>query len=414
MNIVWKKIGTAGMTLGLLMALLAVSPAQAGVVSELDVAANEQATEVNGGSGEAAAVTETTAQAKLTGEQRYISLDEAMELALTNSSDVVGARNDVAASKVTLEQTKHQAKDYNTLLGKPSSGMLTPSQYQAIVYAPEAMTKAVELYEAVAELQESAARLQVIQLYYTVAVNGKSETAALYSYEKAQNQLNSVNSRFNQGMATKLEVLSAETQVNAAKTALDAARTTTVQNKRSLSVLIGIDPETNWSPSTPLEYQALPVSNIAEKAQEMVDASPSVDIARLQFEMAELEYDYEIKRTHASTYNGQILELNYKTTEIQYENTQRQTLNSAKTMLENMDLARQQYQIYLKNQEILEEVYRLAVLQYENGLNTQNDIQAAAADIVSNDASLLQALLNYNVAKTAVEQGIISTGSSSN
>ncbi len=402
------------MTLGLLMALLAVSPAQAGVVSELDVVANEQATEVNGGSSEAAAVTETTAQAKLTGEQRYISLSEAMELALTNSSDVVGAHNDVAAAKVSLEQTKHQAKDYNTLLGKPSSGMLTPSQYQAIVYAPEAMTKAVELYEAVAELQESAARLQVIQLYYTVAVNGKSETAALYSYEKAQNQLNSVNSRYNQGMATKLEVLSAETQVNAAKTALDAARTTTVQNKRSLSVLIGLDPETNWSPSTPLQYQALPVSNIAEKAQEMVDASPSVDIARLQFEMAELEYDYEIKRTHASTYNGQILELNYKTTEIQYENTQRQTLNSAKTMLENMDLARQQYQIYLKNQEILEEVYRLAVLQYENGLNTQNDIQAAAADIVSNDASLLQALLNYNVAKTAVEQGIISTGSSSN
>ena len=273
------------------------------------------------------------------------------------------------------------------------------------------MTKAVEMYETVAELQESAARLQVIQQYYTVACNGKSEMASLYAYEKAQNQLKTVTSRYNQGMATKLELLSAETQVNAARTALDAARATTVQNKRALSVLIGLDPETNWSPSTPLQYEAMAVGSISEKAQEMVEESPTVDIARLQFEMAALEYDYESKRTHASTYNGQILQLNYKTTEVQYANTQRNTLNSAKTMLENMELARQQYQIYMSNQEILEEVYRLAVLQYENGLNTQNDIQSAAADIVSNDAKRLQALLNYNIAKTAVEQGIISTGS---
>lgn len=407
MNIVWNKLGRTGIAAGLLVALLA-APAQAGVVSELD-APQEQIT------AETAADTVDSAdtkpiQAVLTGEKRYISLEEAMELALTNSSSVVAARNDLAAAKVSLEQTKGQAKDYNKLLGKPSTGMLTPSQYQAIVYAPEAMSKAVEMYEAVIELQESAAELQVIQQYYGVVCSGKSEMAALYAYEKAQNQLKAVTSRHNQGMATKMELLSAEAQVNAARTSLDAARAATVQAKRTLSVLIGLDAETNWSPSTPLQYESLPIGNIAEKAQQMVDESPSVDIARLQFEMAKLEYDYEIKRTHAATYNGQILELNYKTTEVQYENTQRQTLNSAKTMLENLELARQQYQIYLDSQEMLEEVYRLAVLQYENGLNTQNDIHSAAADIVSNDAKRLQALLNYNVAKTAVEQGIISTG----
>lgn len=408
MKIIWNKLGRTGIAAGLLVALL-VAPAQAGVVSELDVPQDQVTAEDGADVVESSDV--TNAQATLTGEKCYISLAEAMELALTNSSDVVAAQNDLAAAKVSLEQTKGQAKDYNKLLGKPSTGMLTPSQYQAIVYAPEAMTKAVEMYEAVAELQESAARLQVIQQYYTVACNGKSEMASLYAYEKAQNQLKTVTSRYNQGMATKLELLSAETQVNAARTALDAARATTVQNKRALSVLIGLDPETNWSPSTPLQYEAMAVGSISEKAQEMVEESPTVDIARLQFEMAELEYDYESKRTHASTYNGQILQLNYKTTEVQYANTQRNTLNSAKTMLENMELARQQYQIYMSNQEILEEVYRLAVLQYENGLNTQNDIQSAAADIVSNDAKRLQALLNYNIAKTAVEQGIISTGS---
>ena len=83
---------------------------------------------------------------------------------------------------------------------------------------------------------------------------------------------------------------------------------------------------------------------------------------------------------------------------------------SAKSMLENLSLAREQYEVYNETQALLEEVYRLAVLQYENGLNTQNDIQAAAADLASNDSQRLNALLQYNIAKTAIEQGLVSTG----
>lgn len=79
-------------------------------------------------------------------------------------------------------------------------------------------------------------------------------------------------------------------------------------------------------------------------------------------------------------------------------------------MLENLSLAREQYEVYNETQALLEEVYRLAVLQYENGLNTQNDIQAAAADLASNDSQRLNALLQYNIAKTAIEQGLVSTG----
>jgi outer membrane protein TolC len=218
-----------------------------------------------------------------------------------------------------------------------------------------------------------------------------------------------VNARYNQGMATKLELLSAQAQVNGARVALDAARATTVQSKRSLSILMGLDPETNWSPTTQLTYDPLKIQDVNAKANEMMEASPAVGIAKAQFEIATLQHDYEAGFNASFTYDGQIAELSYDTAKIQYQNAQNTAYTNAKAMLENLSLAKSQYDVYQESQTLLEEVYRLSVLQYENGLNTQNDVQSAAADIVSNDASRLNALLNYNVLKTTIEQGIVST-----
>ena len=53
-------------------------------------------------------------------------------------------------------------------------------------------------------------------------------------------------------------------------------------------------------------------------------------------------------------------------------------------------------------------MYRLAELRYENGLATQNDVLDAAADLTNADSQIIAALLQFNVAKTAMDQGIIS------
>jgi outer membrane protein TolC len=392
----------------MLVCLFSVSqPAYAKLVSSLSedstssAAADSTASTANQGS--------TTVTATLTGEKKSISLNEAMELALANSSDVLEAANNMADAKVDWDKAADQAKSYYKLLGRPDYSRLNQDYYALIVLTPALMEKTYDIYVYTDELQQSAAKLKAIQGYYTVVCNGKSEVASLYSYQKAQNQYSTVKARYNQGMATKLELLSAQAQVNGAKVALDAARATTVQSKRSLSILMGLDPETNWSPTTQLTYDPLKIADADAKAKEMMEASPAVGIAKAQFEIATLQHDYEAGFNASFTYDGQIAEISYDTAKVQYQNAQNTAYTNAKAMLENLSLAKSQYDVYQESQTLLEEVYRLSVLQYENGLNTQNDVQSAAADIVSNDASRLQALLNYNVLKTTIEQGIVST-----
>jgi hypothetical protein len=404
-----KKMKFGAMLMSLmLVCLFSVSqPAYAKLVSSLpedstaSSAADSTTSSANQGS--------TTVAATLTGEKKSISLTEAMDLALANSSDVLEAANNAADAKVDWDKAADQAKSYYKMLGSPDYSRLNKDYYSLIVLTPALLEKTYDIYNYTNELQQSAAKVKAIQGYYTVVCNGKSEVASLYSYQKAQNQYATVNARYNQGMATKLELLSAQAQVNGARVALDAARATTVQSKRSLSILMGLDPETNWSPTTQLTYDPLKIQDVNAKANEMMEASPAVGIAKAQFEIATLQHDYEAGFNASFTYDGQIAELSYDTAKIQYQNAQNTAYTNAKAMLENLSLAKSQYDVYQESQTLLEEVYRLSVLQYENGLNTQNDVQSAAADIVSNDASRLNALLNYNVLKTTIEQGIVST-----
>ena len=348
-------------------------------------------------------------EAQLTGEARSISLDEAMELAMTNNATVLKARNDLASAEVAAQKAASQSRTAKQVaqITLPTVTMPTP------VYDTDgnvATKKAVETQTYALASQEAACSLQTIQAYYTVLCDGQAEQSALLALEKAQNQYNVVESRLNQGMATKLELLSAQAQVNGAKAALDAARAKTVQDKRSLNVIMGLDPETNWSPNSQLTYDPLLIKDVEEKVQEIVSGSPMVQLTEVVFELADITKKNDMLAKPSFTYDGKTAELTYQTAKIEYDNAQSVAYTSAKSMLENLSLAREQYEVYNETQALLEEVYRLAVLQYENGLNTQNDIQAAAADLASNDSQRLNALLQYNIAKTAIEQGLVSTG----
>lgn len=233
-------------------------------------------------------------EAQLTGEARSISLDEAMELAMTNNATVLKARNDLASAEVAAQKAASQSRTAKQVaqITLPTVTMPTPvydtdgnvvfvpttsgggkamaknqTYYAATVYGPEATKKAVEIQTYALASQEAACSLQTIQAYYTVLCDGQAEQSALLALEKAQNQYNVVESRLNQGMATKLELLSAQAQVNGAKAALDAARAKTVQDKRSLNVIMGLDPETNWSPNSQLTYDPLLIKDVEERCR---------------------------------------------------------------------------------------------------------------------------------------------------
>lgn len=339
---------------------------------------------------------------------KKITLQEAMDQALENNSTVITAANAWEKAKVEKEQAESQAEKMWKALGKPSNNQLDQDQYAAIVLAPQLKGMAVEMAEYSNDLAIAATKLQVINQYFTIASCGKTENSLLDAYEKAQRQYNTVKSKYNVGMASKLEVTTAQLEIDSAKIALENARNNTTQSKRALCVTMGLDANAQISPSTALTYEKLNISDKDQAVQELVEKNPQVKIDKVNYEMAKVQYDYDISINSDYTYNGQIAQKTFDSAKVQYETTLRETEANAYKTIENLLLAEKQYNMALESKELYQEVYRLAELRYENGLATQNDVLDAAADLTNADSQIIAALLQFNVAKTAMDQGIIS------
>ncbi len=349
--------------------------------------------------------TQTTASSAKT---LTVTLDSAIEKALANSSAVIEASNEYEKAKINLKSTQKKADDMYKLLRRPDYSQLDQDMFQLIVYAPEVQQLAVNLAEKSEQAAIASTKVQIITQYYTIASCGKTENAKLDALEKAQRQYDVTNSKFKVGMASKLEVTQAQLEVDAARIGLDAARNDTQQNKRTLCAAMGLDPNASITLASTLEYKPLEIGSVDNAAKKLVAESPLVAIDEISYQMAEKEYNYNMRYLADFTYGGQVAQKTYDTAKAKFENTKRTTESNAYKSIESLQLAERQYNTAVKAKELQQEVYRLAVLRYENGLATQNDVLDAAANLTEADTTIIGALLQYNIAKTAYEQNLIS------
>lgn len=350
---------------------------------------------------------ETQEVAEVVAEIPKIILDDAIEQALANNSSVLEAQNDLAIAAVELERNESSVKSYNKLLGYPDLSQMNQDVYSLLVLAPAMYDISYKLAEETLTLTESAVKLSVISSYYTVIADGKNELALLDAYYRAETQYNAVMSKYELGMTTKLETLSAEVELNSARSDLYAARNQTIQDKRAFNVLIGNDYDMNWSPAEQLTFEEVVFEDQVAAAAELVENSSAPKLSYYAYEMALEQYNYDSYYYHEGTYNEQITTMTYENALISYENTLNETEANALANIENLENVAEQYKIALASEDLLREIYRLSVLLYDNGFNTQADVLSAAADLSAMESARLNALTGYNVLKTSIEYGII-------
>lgn len=341
-----------------------------------------------------------TVEAALSGEVRNLSLDEAIDIALEDNYDVLAMKNSLEQIKLSKDSQDRLVKKMDKYLSNANSTL------QSLVYMADLYDTSVESLEAAYDMQVSGTKMQVIAKYYTALNAEKYEDIVKQTYENAQAQLKNVEARYNQGMATKLEKLQAEVSVNSAKLSWDSAKSSTVQAKRSLSLQLGADVETNWKLTTPMKIEPVVIEDVDAKVEELLAEAPIIRYTELGLETARKQYEYDsagIKGTNAGTTAA----LTYESAKLDYENTMSTQRATAKNMLENLNLAYSQYLLSDESVKLAEEAYRLTKLQYENGLNTQTDVDTAAISLANTEYTRLQAMLQYNLYKTCLDEMLI-------
>ncbi|MEL7648267.1 MAG: TolC family protein [Sedimentibacter sp.] len=258
----------------------------------------------------------------------------------------------------------------------------------------------MKLLEKNKEVLTAGIEIKTKSLYYSVLAAEKTIEINKAKLDSAKEQLRVITLKFNNGSATKAEVLKGEMSVQQAQTDLDSSNDDLDMAK--LSLLNGLnlpfatevtltDKELDYVPTQDIKLDEA-IETAKSNRPEIIEAENALELQKIKTHVYTAYYTSNLRQNKAAQEELKDAELNvpqaYKDVELDVR-TSYLNLVKAERALVNMD----------KTVELAKEAARINKLLYENGM-------AAAADVIEANASLAQAeigryqlLVSYNLNK---------------
>ena len=349
-------------------------------------------------------------------EPLLLSLEEAVRIATENSREMwkiddgivqmKEARKDAKSAKDEVERILDMSfqdieafeKMYEIKIDVTSNyveKLLSKNDY----YITFADTQQTQL-EKNREMLLAGIEIETSSLYYNVLLAEQSIVINKVNLNKADEQLRVVNLKFNNGSATKAEVLNAEMAVQKAKTDLDSAMDD--YNIAKLNLLnkleLPFDTELVLT-DTNLIYVPSEEVSLIEAIEKAKEERPEILTAENNLKLQEIEthaytayYTSNLRQHKAAKEKLKDAELNvpqaYKDVELDVRKSYLNLIKSERALI-NME----------KTLELAKEAARINQLLYDNGMATTLDVLEANTGLAQAEIGHYQLLAAYNINK---------------
>ena len=242
--------------------------------------------------------------------------------------------------------------------------------------------------------------IDTVSTYYKVLVAEKTIKINQSKLNKANEQLRVVELKFNNGSATKAEILNAEMAVQQAKTDLDSAIDDL--NIAKLDLLNKIDlPFTQEIVLTDIELSYIPTTELdldksIETAKverlEIITAENNLELQKIETHAYKAYYTSNLWQNKVYTKKLEDAEINvpqaYKDVELDVRKSYLNLVKAERSLV-NMD----------KTVELAKEAARINKLLYDNGMATSLDVLEADTNLAQAEIGRYQLLAVYNINK---------------
>lgn len=250
------------------------------------------------------------------------------------------------------------------------------------------------------ELLLKGIEIETKSLYYNVLLAEKTIEINQAKLNKANEQLRVVNLKFNNGSATKAEVLNAEMAVQQAKTDLDSAMDDL--NTANLDLLNKLDlpfdtkfnlkdTELTYVPTVEIDLNAS-IEKAKLERPEILIALNNLELQKIETHAYTAYYTSNLRQNKAAVEKLKDAELNvpqaYEDVELDVRKSYL-NLVKAERALVNMD----------KTVELAKEAARINRLLYDNGMATSLDVLSADTNLSQAEIGRYQMLAAYNINK---------------
>ena len=349
-----------------------------------------------------------------------LSLEDAVRIATENSREmwkiddgiaqVKDARRDARDAKKAAEeimsmslqdiaQLEHLTGQKIDVTNNYVEKLLAKNNY----YITYADTKQVQL-EKNREMLLAGIEIETKSLYYNVLVAEQSIVINKVNLNKAEEQLRVVNLKFNNGSATKAEILNAEMAVQKAKTDLDSATDDYSIAQLNLLNKLELPFDTEFTlTDTNLKYVPSEEINLDEAIEKAKAERPEILSAENNLKLQEIE-------THAYTayYTSNLREHKsakekLKDAELNIDVTHKNVELDVRKSYLNLIKAERALNNIEKTLELATEAARINKLLYDNGMATSLDVLEANAGLAQAEIGHYQLLAAYNISKLAFD-----------
>ncbi len=339
-----------------------------------------------------------------------LSIDDAVEMAIENDREMWKIDDGIKQMQDARKEGSDAKKQAEMLMGlsldvisameiditdKYVDTLLAKNGYY-VTYADTQMKQ----IEKNRELLVKGIEFSTKSLYYNVLLAEKAIEINDAKLSKANEQLRVVNLKFNNGSATKAEVLSGEMAVQQAKTDLDSAMDDLniakldLLNKLDLpfdSEIVLTDTELTYIPTAEINLEDAITKAKAERP-EILAAANELELQKIETHAYKAYYTSNLREHKAAVEKLKDAELNvpqaYKDVELDVRKAYL-NLVKAERALVNMD----------KTVELSKEAARINKLLYDNGMATSLDVLEADTGLAQAEIGRYQLLAAYNLSK---------------
>jgi predicted Holliday junction resolvase-like endonuclease len=354
-------------------------------------------------------------------EPMMLSMEDAVRIATENSREMWKIDDAIAQVKEARKDAKNAKDRAELIMGMSLPEIqavfgpefdVTSNQVERILdknnyYIIYADTQQEQL-EKSREVLLAGIEIETKSLYYNVLLAEKSIEINKINLSKAEEQLRVVNLKFNNGSATKAEVLNAEMAVQKAKTELDSAMDD--YNIAELNLLNKLQlPFDTKLTLTDKEFTYVPTEeiNLTEAIEQAKAERPEILTAENNLELQKIEthaytayYTSNLRQHKAAKEKLKDAELNvpqaYKDIELDVRKSYLNLIKAERALI-NME----------KTLELAKEAARINQLLYDNGMATNLDVLEANAGLAQAEIGRYQLLVAYNISKLMFDKSNI-------
>lgn len=313
-------------------------------------------------------------------------------------------------AKYTLDNENAIAKGYSESLSDLNKADKIPASDPMFMYIDTSSKPIVALAKKFAgtqaaknyEASMNSIKQTTYEQYYTYKYIEAQVQMAKDNLNRVQKTYDNTMLKYQVGSASKLDTLTAQTNLNSAKNAYTQAVNGFEQMKMGFNIFMGYNIAQKVTLTDSLTAVALPTKT--------VDASVS-DALKNRNEIAQAEYQANMAKLNLDTYKGYPKSsAKYKKAEVALKMAEQGLASTPGTVemdvrTKYMDM-KQKYDAvnYAKTAwENAKETARIGQIQYDNGSLTLTDLSGANLAEFSAQQDYYKAILDYNLAATAYE-----------